>query len=70
MLATDTASRTNTGAWDYAVTVTDVNERPEFTGTPETSFTLDEHDANEVYTDDVPWRPTPPATKKAGSPGR
>ena len=50
VLATDTASRTNTGAWDYAVTVTDVNERPEFTGTPETSFTLDEHDANEVYT--------------------
>ena len=50
VLATDTASRTNTGAWDYAVTVTGVNERPEFTGTPETSFTLDEHDANEVYT--------------------
>ena len=50
VLATDTASRTNTGAWDYAVTVTDVNERPEFTGTPKTSFTLDEHDANEVYT--------------------
>ena len=40
----------NTSTWDYAVTVTDVNERPEFTGTPETSFTLDEHDANEVYT--------------------
>ena len=35
VLATDTASpTTNTGAWDYAVTVTDVNERPEFTGTP------------------------------------
>ena len=50
VLATDTASRTNTGAWDYAVTVTDVNERPKFTGTPKTSFTLDEHDANEVYT--------------------
>ena len=51
VLATDTASpTTNTGAWDYAVTVTDVNEQPEFTGTPETSFTLDEHDANEVYT--------------------
>ena len=49
--ATDTASpTTNTGAWDYTVAVTDVNERPEFTGTPETSFTLDEHDANEVYT--------------------
>ena len=41
---------TNTGTWNYAVTVTDVNERPEFTGAPETSFTLDEHDANEVYT--------------------
>ena len=50
VLATDTASRTNTGAWDYAVTVTDVNEQPKFTGTPKTSFTLDEHDANEVYT--------------------
>ena len=41
---------TNTGTWDYTLTVTDVNEQPEFTGTPETSFTLDEHDANEVYT--------------------
>ena len=50
VLATDTASRTNTGAWDYAVTVTDVNERPKFTGTPKTSFTLGEHDANEDYT--------------------
>ena len=32
---------------DYAVivTVTDVNEVPEFTGTPETAITLDEHDA-------------------------
>ena len=36
---------------DYAVviTVTDVNEQPEFTGTPETAITLDEHDANEAY---------------------
>ena len=41
---------TNTGTWDYAVTVTDVNERPEFTGTVDTVFVLDEHDANEVYT--------------------
>ena len=24
---------TNTGTWDYAVTVTDVNETPELTGT-------------------------------------
>ena len=50
VLATDTASPTNTGAWDYTLTVTDVNETPEFTGTIETSFTLYEHDANEVYT--------------------
>ncbi len=36
---------------DYAVvvTVTDVNEVPEFIGTPETAITLDEHDANENY---------------------
>ena len=36
---------------DYAVvvTVTDVNEVPELTGTPETAITLDEHDANETY---------------------
>ena len=36
---------------DYAVvvTVTDVNEVPEFTGTPDTAITLDEHDANTNY---------------------
>ena len=36
---------------DYAVvvTVTDVNEVPEFTGTPATAITLDEHDANTSY---------------------
>ena len=36
---------------DYAVvvTVTDVNEAPEFTGTPETALTPDEHDANDDY---------------------
>ena len=36
---------------DYAVvvTVTDVNEVPEFIGTPETAITLDEHDANDNY---------------------
>ena len=36
---------------EYAVvvTVTDVNEAPEFTGTPETALTLDEHDANDAY---------------------
>ena len=36
---------------DYLVTinVTNVNETPEFTGTPETTITLDEHDANETY---------------------
>ena len=41
---------TNTGTWEYAVTVTDVNETPELTGTPETMIPLDEHDANEIYT--------------------
>ena len=36
---------------EYAVivTVTDVNEAPEFTGTPDTAITLDEHDANTNY---------------------
>ena len=36
---------------DYAVVVTvaNVNEQPEFTGTPETALTLDEHDANDNY---------------------
>ena len=36
---------------DYAVvvTVTDVNEIPQFTGTPETALTPDEHDANDPY---------------------
>ena len=36
---------------DYAVVVTvrDVNEVPEFTVTPETAITLDEHDANTNY---------------------
>ena len=29
--------------------VTDVNETPEFTGTPETAITLNEHDANDNY---------------------
>ena len=41
---------TNTGTWDYAVTVTDVNETPELTGLIETAITLDEHDANDTYT--------------------
>ena len=38
-------------AEEYAiiVTVTDVNEIPEFTGTPDTAITLDEHDANTNY---------------------
>ena len=36
---------------DYAVvvTVTNVNEVPEFTGTPETAITLDEHNENDNY---------------------
>ena len=40
---------TNTGTWDYMVTVTDVNERPELTGTVTDTVTLEEHDANEAY---------------------
>ena len=45
--ATDNHMKTT----DYAVvvTVTDVNEVPEFTGTPKTAITLDEHDANDNY---------------------
>ena len=38
-----------TGTRAVTVTVTDVNEQPELTGTPETSVTLDEHDDNETY---------------------
>ena len=41
---------TNTGTWNYAVTVTDVNETPELTGLIETAITLYEHDANDTYT--------------------
>ena len=40
----------NTGTWDYAVTVTGVNEKPRFTGVPETTLVLNEHDANDTYT--------------------
>ena len=36
---------TNVGTLTEAVGVTDVNERPEFTGTVETAIALDEHDA-------------------------
>ena len=45
--ATDNHGKTT----DYAVvvTVTDVNEAPEFSGTPDTAITLDEHDANDNY---------------------
>ena len=41
----------NQKSTDYAVivTVTEVNEVPEFTRTPETAITLDEHDANDNY---------------------
>ena len=40
---------TNTGTWDYTVTVTGVNERPWFTGTVDNTIIVDEHDANELY---------------------
>ena len=39
--ATDPGS--NTGYWDYAVEVSDVNEVPEFTGTPATAVSYDEN---------------------------
>ena len=39
---------TNTGTWDYAVTVTDINERPELTGTPVSSETYDENQTSDV----------------------
>ena len=35
--------------YDVVITVTDVNEAPDFTGTPDTAITLDEHDANTSY---------------------
>ena len=38
-----------TGIRAVTVTVTDINEKPELTGTPLASVTLDEHDANEEY---------------------
>ena len=42
--ATDTASPTaNTATWDYAVTLTDVNERPKLTGTIATTVAYDEN---------------------------
>ena len=42
--ATDTASPTaNTATWDYAVTLTDVNERPELTGTITRTVTYNEN---------------------------
>ena len=49
-LTVQASDGTNTGTWDYAVEVTGVNETPGFTGTPETTFVLNEHDANESYT--------------------
>ncbi|MDE2894018.1 MAG: cadherin domain-containing protein, partial [Chloroflexota bacterium] len=35
----------NTSEWDFFVRIDDVNERPEFTGTPTATVSLDEHDA-------------------------
>ena len=40
---------TNTGTWGYAVTVTNINERPELTAPITTDVTYDENDANETY---------------------
>ena len=48
LVATD--NRGYVAEYAVIVTVTDVNEVPELTGTPETAITLDEHDANETYT--------------------
>ena len=47
--AFDDATDKKTTEYAVVVTVTDVNEVPEFTGTPETAITLDEHDANDDY---------------------
>ena len=47
--AFDDATDKKTTDYAVVVTVTDVNEVPEFTGTPETEITLDEHDANTNY---------------------
>ena len=47
--AFDDATDKKTTDYAVVVTVTDVNEVPEFTGTPETAITLDEHDANANY---------------------
>ena len=35
----------NTAVYEHRISIIDVNEKPEFTGTPETAITLDEHDA-------------------------
>ena len=45
----DDTTDKKTTEYAVVVTVTDVNEVPEFTGTPETAITLDEHDANDNY---------------------
>ena len=47
--AFDDATDKKTTEYAVVVTVTDVNEVPEFTGTPEMAITLDEHDANDNY---------------------
>ena len=47
--AFDDATDKKTTEYAVVVTVTDVNEVPEFTETPETEITLDEHDANTNY---------------------
>ena len=46
--ATDTGSPSNTGSWDYVVEVTDINEQPEFTGTPRTAVSYDENTTVDV----------------------
>ena len=46
---TDDGSALLKGVRNVVVTVTNVNEKPELTGTPTASVTLDEHDFNEVY---------------------
>ena len=47
--AFDDDTEKKTTEYAVVVTVTDVNEQPEFTGPPETAITLDEHDANDAY---------------------
>ena len=54
---------TNTATHEVFVRIFDVNERPEFTGTPETAIALDEHDATlNADSEETPYAFSPIAT--------